>query len=133
MNGYPLLFFSCFRGGGVLSCASKHGKRFDPNLHHHIIIPTNKSQLRAHVEPLRPEQLENLFVTQADFFAALMKVQPSAKREGFATIPDVSWGDVGALEDLREELNLTIMQPINNPKQFTALGLSVPAGVLLFG
>jgi len=34
---------------------------------------------------------------------------------------------------LREELNMTIIQPINNPEQFRALGLSVSAGVLLFG
>lgn len=40
---------------------------------------------------------------------ALQAVQPSAKREGFATVPDVSWEDVGALENIREELSLAIM------------------------
>jgi ribosome biogenesis ATPase len=33
-----------------------------------------------------------------------MRVQPSAKREGFATVPDVKWEDVGSLGDVREEL-----------------------------
>ena len=28
-------------------------------------------------------------------------VQPSAKREGFATVPGVSWSDVGALQNIR--------------------------------
>ncbi len=36
-------------------------------------------------------------------------MQPTAKREGFATIPDVTWDDVGALEDVREELSLAIL------------------------
>ena len=39
---------------------------------------------------------------------ALKVVQPSMKREGFATIPAVTWEDVGALEDIREELCLAI-------------------------
>ena len=38
-----------------------------------------------------------------------MIVQPSAKREGFATIPDVTWEDVGALKDVREELTMAIL------------------------
>lgn len=40
---------------------------------------------------------------------SLKLVQPTAKREGFATIPDVTWDDVGALEDVREELSLAIL------------------------
>ena len=36
-------------------------------------------------------------------------MQPSAKREGFATVPDVSWEDIGALEDIRDELTMAIM------------------------
>ena len=40
---------------------------------------------------------------------ALNLVQPSAKREGFATVPDTTWVDVGALEDIREELNIAIL------------------------
>lgn len=43
------------------------------------------------------------------FKKALPHVQPSAKREGFATVPDVSWDDIGALEDIREELTMAIM------------------------
>lgn len=36
-------------------------------------------------------------------------VQPSAKREGFATVPDVTWDDIGALSDVREELQMAIL------------------------
>lgn len=89
--------------------------------------------LRSHTAPLTEEQLAPLCITMADFFEAVKKVQPSSKREGFATVPDVNWEDIGALDVLREELSMSILQPIRNPEQFDAIGLTVPAGVLLYG
>lgn len=91
------------------------------------------SLLRANTAPLTAEQMAPLFVTQGDFEEAIKKVQPSAKREGFATIPDVSWSDVGALDQLREDLSLAILQPILYPDLFKSLGLGTPVGVLLYG
>lgn len=41
--------------------------------------------------------------------AALRSVKPSAKREGFATVPDVTWNDIGALQHIREELQVSIL------------------------
>lgn len=32
---------------------------------------------------------------------AISRVQPTAKREGFATVPGVTWSDIGALTDVR--------------------------------
>ena len=42
-----------------------------------------------------------LQLSMADFEAAVEKVQPSATREGFGVVPDVTWADVGALKDVR--------------------------------
>jgi ribosome biogenesis ATPase len=85
------------------------------------------------VTPLTPEQMEPLYVTMSDFLSAIPLVQPSSKREGFATVPDVSWDDIGALQEVRDELTLSVLEPIRNPETFHALGLSLPAGVLLYG
>jgi len=52
-------------------------------------------------EPLSAEDLAGLAITMADFEAAIGKVQPSVRREGFATTPDVTWDDVGALREVR--------------------------------
>lgn len=60
-------------------------------------------------EPLPEETLGGLAILMADFQASLASVQPSAKREGFATVPDVTWEDVGALQDIREELTMAIL------------------------
>jgi hypothetical protein len=91
--------------------------------------PTN--DVRS-IATLTPEQLMPLYVTMSDFLEAMPHVQPSSKREGFATVPDVSWSDIGALSSIREELTLSVLEPISHPERFEALGLPLPAGVLLY-
>lgn len=59
--------------------------------------------------PLSPERLSTLCIEHGDFEIALRVVQPSAKREGFATVPDVTWDDVGSLQDIRQELQMAIL------------------------
>eukprot|EP00983_Pelagomonas_calceolata_P053885 1143475-Pelagomonas_calceolata.AAC.2 len=44
-------------------------------------------------------ELQGLAITMSDFEAAVSKVQPSVRREGFATTPDVTWEDVGSLDE----------------------------------
>ncbi|WVF68166.1 hypothetical protein IAT40_002931 [Kwoniella sp. CBS 6097] len=89
--------------------------------------------LISHPAPLSSEQLGTLSLTPADFTSALKIVQPSAKREGFATIPDVTWGDIGALSQTRDELHMAIVQPIRHPELFSVVGIDAPSGVLLWG
>ncbi|XP_043992717.1 nuclear valosin-containing protein-like [Gambusia affinis] len=84
-------------------------------------------------ETLTEQQLAGLSILMSDFRDALVRVQPSAKREGFATVPDVTWENVGALQNIREELTMAILAPVRSPEQFRALGLSAPSGVLLAG
>lgn len=86
----------------------------------------------THVE-IPEEQLAQLAVEQSDFEAALKKVQPSSKREGFVTVPNTTWDDIGALASVREKLRVSVVEPIRNPQLFRAMGLTMPAGVLLYG
>lgn len=55
------------------------------------------------------DQLQDISITLDDFRTALKFVQPSAQREGFATVPDVTWDNVGALSHVRQELHLAIL------------------------
>lgn len=77
-------------------------------------LSTIKKFLNMHPDPLNQEQLAPLAITYQDFVNALPSVQPSAKREGFATIPDVTWQNVGALFKIRMELHMCIVQPIKS-------------------
>ena len=89
--------------------------------------------LIAHPNPLTDDQLSSIYITFKDFVQALEQVQPSSKREGFATIPDVSWADIGSLKSVRDEMHMAIVQPIKRPELFQKVGISAPSGVLLWG
>jgi ribosome biogenesis ATPase len=99
--------------------------------------PRPVSMLHAFIKEdqghLTPEQMTDLSITQDDFIAAIPKVQPSAKREGFATVPDVTWDNVGALSQLREQLQIAIVQQIKEPEIYSSVGITAPSGVLLWG
>ncbi|POY73499.1 hypothetical protein BMF94_3436 [Rhodotorula taiwanensis] len=89
--------------------------------------------LRAHPAALTEDQLSTIALTNADFVRALSIVQPSSQREGFTTVPDVTWDDLGALHHIREEMRMSIVRPIRRPDVFKLLGLNAPCGVLLWG
>lgn len=101
-----------------------------------LVAPVSTAPRLAPVaqrHPLDLASLEGLAITMRDFEAALAKVQPSVRREGFTTTPDVSWEDVGSLEEIRDELRFAITLPIKHPERFEAMGLPTATGVLLFG
>lgn len=79
------------------------------------------------------EEIQTILVSNTDFMTALPKIQPSSKREGFATIPDTTWADIGALSGIREELATAIVEPIKNPEIYARVGITAPTGVLLWG
>ena len=49
---------------------------------------------------------------------AAKMVQPSLRREGFSSIPDVTWDDVGGLDSLRREFDHCIIRCIKNPEDY---------------
>ncbi|KAF5024035.1 hypothetical protein F66182_3882 [Fusarium sp. NRRL 66182] len=72
-------------------------------------------------------------LTQEDFKAAIKDFVPSLRKEGFTIIPDVTWAQVGALQDVREQLDMSVIGPIRNPQLYHGAGLRRPAGCLLWG
>jgi ribosome biogenesis ATPase len=82
---------------------------------------------------LTESELEPLSICFNDFELAVKKVQPSSKREGFATVPGVSWDDIGALQSVRDELRMAIVEPIKNPEYFHSVGIYSSMGCLLYG
>lgn len=96
-------------------------------------LSTIQRFLIKHPDPLSNEQLAPLSISFSDFKEALPNIQPTAKREGFATIPDVTWKNVGALSNIRMELHMCIVQPIKKPELYQKVGISAPAGVLMWG
>ncbi|XP_073144062.1 cell division control protein 48 homolog C-like isoform X2 [Henckelia pumila] len=85
-------------------------------------------------QPWPREEVEKLRVTIADFKEAAIIVQPSTKREGFSTLPDVKWNEVGGLHLLKRELDRLIVKGIKHPEVFKNFGMDdVQSGILLYG
>jgi transitional endoplasmic reticulum ATPase len=84
-------------------------------------------------ERINSEELDSLRVTDADFREALIEVEPSALRELFVEIPDVTWEDIGGLETAKERLQETVQWPLRYPDAFDRVALRPARGVLLHG
>ena len=77
--------------------------------------------------------LTRLEVTMEDFLEALTEVEPSALREVFTEVPDVTWDDVGGLEDVKSTLKQIIEWPLLYADLFERADTAPPKGVLLTG
>ncbi|HNR56919.1 MAG TPA: AAA family ATPase, partial [Methanothrix sp.] len=58
------------------------------------------------------EVLEELVVTRGDLEAAMHEVSPSALREILIEVPNVTWADVGGLEDVKQLLVEAVEWPL---------------------
>ena len=84
-------------------------------------------------DKISSEILQKIKVTEDDFRDALKEVKPSALREVLVEIPNVTWDDVGGLDDLKEELRETVEWPIKHKEAFDYVDVEAPKGVLLYG
>ncbi len=97
------------------------------------ILPELKVEGVEDGEPIPQEILEKLQVTQKDFIEALKVVRPSAMREVLVETPDVSWNEVGGLEDVKNKLREAVEWPLKKPEVFKRMGIRPPRGILLYG
>ncbi|KAJ0732960.1 putative AAA+ ATPase domain, ATPase, AAA-type, core, AAA ATPase, AAA+ lid domain-containing protein [Helianthus annuus] len=72
-------------------------------------------------------------ITTSDFEAAAKLVQPSSKREGFTSIPNVKWEDIGGLHSLRREFYTHIISRIKYPDECEDIKDDLETGFLLYG
>ena len=79
------------------------------------------------------EILQKIEITSNDFREALKEVRPSALREVQVQIPDVSWDDVGGLDELKDELREAVEWPIKHKEAYDYVNVETPKGVLLHG
>jgi len=97
------------------------------------ILPDLKVEGIEEDQPIPKEILEKLMVTQEDFLEALKVVRPSAMREVLVETPDVSWEDIGGLEEIKGKLQEAVEWPLKKPEVFKRLGIRPPRGILLYG
>ena len=84
-------------------------------------------------ETIPTEVLDALSVEQRDIDNALKRVQPSAMREVMVQVPQISWDDVGGLDEARDKLREGVELPLKHPGAFRRLGIRPAKGFLLYG
>ncbi|KIX04608.1 uncharacterized protein Z518_05478 [Rhinocladiella mackenziei CBS 650.93] len=104
----------------------------------HSLSPkvTSLRRLIKYTDENPPEQNSDdavISITFDDFLTALPQIQPSALREGFATIPSTTFSSIGALDSHISELTSTIISPILSPSLYSNLGITPSSGTLLWG
>eukprot|EP00290_Baffinella_frigidus_P005325 CAMPEP_0180122836 /NCGR_PEP_ID=MMETSP0986-20121125/3795_1 /TAXON_ID=697907 /ORGANISM="non described non described, Strain CCMP2293" /LENGTH=503 /DNA_ID=CAMNT_0022062065 /DNA_START=785 /DNA_END=2296 /DNA_ORIENTATION=+ len=77
--------------------------------------------------------LDSLIVTQDHFKIALEQSNPSAFRETAVEIPNITWKDIGGLENVKRELQETVQYPVEHPEKFEKFGMQPSKGVLFYG
>jgi transitional endoplasmic reticulum ATPase len=84
-------------------------------------------------ETIDAEVLNSMAVTNEHFKTALGISNPSALRETVVEVPNVTWEDVGGLENVKRELQETVQYPVEHPEKFEKFGMSPSKGVLFYG
>ena len=84
-------------------------------------------------EQIPKEVLEKLVITHKDFEDALKVVRPSAMREVLVETPNITWEDVGGLEDIKRELKEAVEWPLKYGDSFKRIGIRPSKGILLYG
>lgn len=65
-------------------------------------------QIDLEDETIPPEILERLKINQLDFVDGLKDVQPSALREVAVEVPNIKWSQIGALDEVKQELKQAV-------------------------
>ena len=84
-------------------------------------------------EKISSEIIQKIKITNEDFRDALKEVRPSALREVQVQIPNVSWDDVGGLDQLKDELKEAVEWPIKYKEAYDYVDVETPKGILLHG
>ncbi|CAL0334021.1 unnamed protein product [Lupinus luteus] len=86
-------------------------------------------------ETVDAEILNSMAVSNEHFQTALGTSNPSALREtaSVVEVPNVSWQDIGGLENVKRELQETVQYPVEHPEKFEKFGMSPSKGVLFYG
>ncbi len=79
------------------------------------------------------ETLDKLIIKRSDFEDVMKEIQPSALREILFEVPNVTWEDIGGLDEVKSLLKEAVEWPLRYGDSFRRIGVEAPKGVLLYG
>ena len=91
------------------------------------------ADLESLVSQARLEAGNEEVISMEHILKVRTKVKPSAMREVLVEVPEVTWADIGGLEELKLKLRQAVEWPVKHPEVFTRMGISAPRGLLMYG
>ena len=82
---------------------------------------------------IEAERQSDGVITADDVKRATKSINPSAMREVLVEVPNVSWEDIGGLEELKLHLKQAVEWPFKRPETFKKLGITPRKGLLMYG
>lgn len=70
---------------------------------------------------------------KTSFKKALKIIRPSAMREILVEVPNVTWKDIGGMDDLKKQLQQAVEWPVKYAEKFKRLDIKPPRGLLMYG
>ena len=84
-------------------------------------------------EKIDSKVLNSLKISRQNFEYAVSVSDPSSLRETVVQNPNVSWDDVGGLEQVKTELRECVQFPVEYPEKYIKFGMNPSKGVLFYG
>lgn len=91
------------------------------------------SALRRLVPTLEESLPETMTLIQQDFLQALKEVKPAVLRSVEVESPQVSWEEIGGLEEIKQTLQESVEGALLYPELYQQTGAKAPRGILLWG
>ncbi|MCF2147723.1 AAA family ATPase [Desmonostoc muscorum LEGE 12446] len=89
--------------------------------------------LRRQVPSLNSPVPENMTIMQQDFLEAIKEIKPSVLRDVAIEAPNVSWDDIGGLDDVKQKLQESVEGALLYPELYEQTKAKPPRGILLWG
>lgn len=90
-------------------------------------------EINWQLEEIPEEILMNLKVKMSNFQEAFNEIEPSALRDVIVEVPDVSWDDVGGLDEVKKILMESVEWPLKYQDLFNYTKAKPAKGILLHG
>lgn len=109
----------------LLSIAVRYGQRPSNIASIARQVALRLQQLRREGQQLPPNLLESEIESYAREISSTSALA--------ASVPDVSWSDIGGLVDVKQSLLEMVVWPLERPHVFLRMGISPPLGMILHG
>ncbi|MDD4049520.1 MAG: AAA family ATPase [Candidatus ainarchaeum sp.] len=98
-----------------------------------LAIKSKISDISSPKKEVSSKILENLAISKDDFEKGLKVVQPSALREVFVDLPNISYSDLGALKEQKETLSEIINLSLERKSLLQKYNVKTIKNILIYG